>query len=137
MIQETKVWKDLQDTAEVNAWFETFAESHNIDRAICRKMCMVFDDLLSNIIKYAYQGENHGEVEVGLALQDGQLQVTLSDDGLPFDPLGRIEPDTGLSVKDREIGGLGIHLCRKMVDEISYQRQGDRNVLSMRILLPG
>lgn len=65
------------------------------------------------------------EVKVG----EGRLTVTLTDDGAPFDPLAQAAPDTDLPVEARAIGGLGIHLVRKMMDEVTYQRRGDRNVV--------
>ncbi len=57
--------------------------------------------------------------------------MTISDDGVPFNPLTAATPDTGLSVADREIGGIGIHLVRNLVDEVSYQRRIDKNVLTL------
>jgi anti-anti-sigma factor len=61
---------------------------------------------------------------------DGELvRVTISDNGPPFDPLAFADPDTALSVEEREIGGLGIHLVRQMMDEVSYQRRDGENVV--------
>ena len=60
-----------------------------------------------------------------------RLTVVISDDGAPFNPLGAATPDTGLSVAEREIGGMGIHLVRNLVDDVSYQRRIGKNVLTM------
>jgi hypothetical protein len=60
-----------------------------------------------------------------------RVGVTLTDDGRPFDPLGVAEPDTALPVEERRIGGLGIYLVRRMMDEVGYQRRADRNVVSL------
>jgi len=56
------------------------------------------------------------------------LILTISDNGPPFDPFARAAPDTTLSIEERQIGGLGIHLVRQMMDEVSYERREGRNV---------
>jgi len=57
--------------------------------------------------------------------------LTVSDDGVPFDPLAVAPPDTSLPLEQRPLGGLGIHLVRHLVDEVTYERRGDRNVLTL------
>jgi serine/threonine-protein kinase RsbW len=69
---------------------------------------------------------------VDVALTGPRLTVVLSDDGPPFDPFGQAEPDTTLSVEDRPIGGLGIHLVRKVMDRLEYRRQDGKNILIMK-----
>ena len=61
--------------------------------------------------------------------------MTITDDGIPFNPLNQRSPDTSLSIGEREIGGLGIHLVKSMADECSYTRKIDRNVLSIMKLI--
>jgi len=56
----------------------------------------------------------------------------VEDDGQPFDPLAVPEPDTAKSLEERTIGGLGIHLVRKLMDNLEYKRQGERNLLIMK-----
>jgi anti-sigma regulatory factor (Ser/Thr protein kinase) len=53
------------------------------------------------------------------------------DDGIPFNPLGVETPDTDLPLEEREIGGLGIHLVRRMMDKVSYRRRIDKNVITV------
>ena len=63
--------------------------------------------------------------------------MTVADDGIPFNPLSIAPPDTGLSVEDRRIGGLGIHLVRNIMDEVTYNRRTDRNVVILVKYLSG
>jgi anti-anti-sigma factor len=70
-------------------------------------------------------------------LEGNSLRVTITDDGPPFDPLAYADPDTELSVEEREIGGLGIHLVRQMMDEVSYRYEGDRNIVVLVKRLEG
>ncbi len=61
----------------------------------------------------------------------------LTDNGRPFNPFGTAPPDVALSIEQREIGGLGIHLVRQMMDEVSYHRRTDHNVVILAKLLDG
>ena len=57
--------------------------------------------------------------------------VTIEEDGMPYNPFSRETPDTSLSLEEREIGGLGVHLVRKLMEEFSYHRKIDTNVITL------
>jgi len=120
---------DPGEVAGVNAAFAEFAETHALPAAIRRTMLVALDELLSNTIAYGFAGRGSGEVTVEVELRPDRLTVTLTDDGRPFDPFGMASPDTSRSTQERRIGGLGIHLVKEMMDEVSYQRRADRNVV--------
>ena len=130
-----KTWNGLRTTDEVIAWFETFASAHALDVAIRRKVKLVFDDLLGNVISYAYPDSGVGDITVKLALGNGVLVITLVDDGVPFDPLEKSRPDIDQTVAQRDIGGLGIHLSRELMDEVSYQRRAGQNIVTLETRL--
>ena len=92
-------------------------------------MTLVFDDLLNNVISYAYdEGEEH-VIEIRVELSPDRLAVRITDDGHPFNRFGRTSPDTALALEEREIGVLGIHLVQNLMDEVYYTRRTDRNVV--------
>lgn len=122
---------DLPEIANVNAKFEKFTHTHNLPAVMRQKMSLAFDDLLNNVISYAFRDDEEHEIEIRGELTRNRLTVTISDDGVPFNPLGIQAPDTSLSLEDRKVGGMGIHLVRSMVDDISYRRGVNRNVLSL------
>ena len=66
-----------------------------------------------------------------MSLVEGRLGVTISDDGRPFNPFEGAPPDTELSVDDRPIGGLGVHLVQNVMDEVAYERHGTKNVVTL------
>lgn len=117
--------------ARVGAAFAAFADAHALPAAVRRSLQVALDELLKNTIAYGFakRQAGSGEVTVEVERRADRVSVTLTDDGTPFDPFARVAPDTTLSVERRRIGGLGIHLVRKMMDEVSYERRGDRNVV--------
>ena len=125
------VRNDSCEIARVNQEFQKFAEEHGIPVDVGRRISILFDDLLSNVISYAFPDDASHEIEIGAELATNRLTVTISDDGIPFNPLGAGTPDTSLSLDKRAMGGLGIHLIRHLVDDMSYQRRNERNVLTL------
>ena len=124
------------EIARVSAAFAVFADAQALPSPIRRSVNVALDELLNNTIAYGFAGRG-GEVTVEVELGTDRLTVTLTDDGRPFDPFGTAAPDTRRSVEERQIGGLGIHLVRRMMDEVSYQRRADRNVVVLAKLLAG
>lgn len=127
----------LGNVARVSAAFAEFADAHALPAPIRRSVNVVLDELLNNTISYGFAGREGGEVTIEVELRTDRLSVALTDDGKPFDPFGMAAPDTALSVEERQIGGLGIHLVRRMMDEVSYHRRTDRNVVILAKLLTG
>jgi sigma-B regulation protein RsbU (phosphoserine phosphatase) len=121
----------LSEIETVNNRFAEFAKQHNIEDTVINVFRIVFDEMLNNIVSYAYDDTEEHEIEINIHFSDSRINVSIIDDGKPFNPLGLNPPDTSASLEDRGIGGLGIHLVRKMMDDIHYQRKIDKNVLSM------
>ncbi len=121
----------LADIAVVNATFDAFADEFGVPMPIATKFNLAFDELLSNVIAYAYCDDAEHGIEINIERAQNRLTVTIADDGVPFNPLGAEIPDTTLSLAGRDTGGLGIHLVRNLVDELSYQRRIDRNVVTL------
>lgn len=96
------------------------------------KIEMVLEEVFLNIVNHGYSGGRTGNIKAGCAFSDEKgLIVRIMDHGVPFDPSSRPDPDTGLSVEDRDIGGLGILLVRKMTDHFQYQRSHGQNILDL------
>ena len=92
---------------------------------------LVIDEVVSNCVKYGYRDSCEHHIEIEIAHEADLLLVSIIDDGHPFNPLEHPEPDTSLPIEQREIGGLGIHLLRKMADRIEYERIEGRNRLTL------
>ena len=128
---ELTVPNRLSENARVKEHFNTFSEHYGIPERVRLKMNVVFDELLTNIISYAYHDDKPHDIEIKMELSADRLKVSMVDDGIPFNPLGIEEPNTELGLEEREIGGLGIHLVRNMMDKVSYRRRIDKNVITV------
>ncbi len=114
---------------ELNAAFAAFAEAHALPAAVRRSLSVALDELLANALSHGRMGSDPASVQVTVELDEERVTVVITDDGTPFDPFGREAPDTTLSVEERAIGGLGIHLVEQLMDRVSYRRRDDRNVV--------
>ena len=127
------VKNELSEITTVQERFQEFGKAHGFSKDLERKMDMIVDELLGNVILYAFNEGGEHEIEITAEQVRNRLTVTISDDGVPFNPLLIDPPDTSLATKDRPLGGLGILLVRKMADDILYQRRIDKNVLTLII----
>jgi len=88
------------------------------------------DEIVVNIVSYS--GGTSFEVAVELAENPTVARITFSDDGRPWNPLEHADPDIRVALEDRPVGGLGILMVKSLMDDVSYARRDDRNVLSVR-----
>jgi len=85
------------------------------------------DEAASNIIEHAYEGVNNGVLELSCGMQGSTIMIVLVDHGEPFDPSEIPMPDLKADLSERKIGGLGIFLMRKLMDEVRYDSQPGKN----------
>ena len=108
---------------------------HNEDwpKDLIFRVHLVLEELVLNIIDYGCDdGKDDHELEVVLISEDEDLTIEITDDGIPFDPLEDAKkPDINAPLEDRPIGGLGVHLVRTMMDEVSYRHEGGKNHLTL------
>ncbi len=113
--------------------FEEYVAQWEGAKPLIPTLNMALDDLLNNVVQYAFPNdptEHHIHVEGDV--QDGYVILTITDDGIPFNPLSAAPPDLSLLLHEREIGGLWIHLVRSMFDEVTYHRNVGCNVLTVK-----
>ena len=94
---------------------------------------IAIDELFSNIAHYSYNPEV-GQATVRVEVVENPLAVTITfiDNGIPYDPLAKEDPDLTLSAEERQIGGLGIYMVKKSMDEITYEYKDGQNILSIK-----
>ena len=112
-----------------------------VDRELERADCplrvkiqidIVIDELFSNIVHYAY-GKEGGQVRVQIEMENDPraVRITFQDEGMPFNPLEREDPDVTGSARERKIGGLGIFMVKKSMDDMSYEYKDGKNLLTI------
>jgi len=122
----------LENLDKVRTFVLDEAATLGFTREMLFRIDLVVEELAANVVLYAYP-DKPGDMEIHCNVVDGStLCVELRDDGVAFDPLSRRGPDTRQGCTEREIGGLGIYLARRMVDGIDYRRESHTNILAVR-----
>ena len=109
----------------------TFLESNEAPPEAVFAANLAIEELVTNIVKYGYDDQDPHVIEMKLSLQDNVLAIEIRDDGHEFNPFDRPEPDTSLPAAERDIGGLGIHFVRKMLDSCTYLREDGMNIVTV------
>jgi serine/threonine-protein kinase RsbW len=123
---------DLAEIEKLAEKIEAFGNSRGIPAVLIHNINLSLDELITNTINYGYRDELEHQIKIDLQLDEMEIVVELRDDGLPFNPLERPDPDINKELDDREIGGLGIYLVRQLMDQVEYWRIGDDNVIVMK-----
>lgn len=123
---------DLGELERLNMMFEDFGAQHNLQVQEQYAVYLCLEELVTNIINYAWPEGGDHEFEVQVAVDDEFIKVRVEDNGFPFNPAEFPEPDLTKPSSQRSIGGLGIHLVRQNTNEMFYQRFEEKNVLSLK-----
>ena len=125
----------------LNDFLGSFWELHDLPFADLMRMELCLEEVYINVVTHGIEGvpppPGHDEhpVTLTLSLDDGRVEMTVEDHGVAFDPLAEEEVDTAMPMEERGIGGLGIHLVKTLMQEVRYERTGDRNRLVMTAVL--
>ena len=104
---------------------------------ICNQIAIAAEEIFVNIANYAYRPDV-GDATIRCQVRtSGQPQVTIEflDSGKPYDPLKNADPDTTLSAEERDIGGLGIFMVKRLMDEVKYEYKDGKNILTIEKIL--
>ena len=127
-----KIFKaNNQELPHVQEFLQSMLQKYGCSEKIMMQIHLVIEELFVNIASYGYQN-NNGTCNV-IIDYDGEKTVvlTIEDNGIPFNPLEKVDPDITLPAEKREIGGLGIFITKKIMDQIEYQYENQKNRLKM------
>ena len=113
------------------AALDGFRAEHGLDDSAAWPLHVALDEILSNIVRHSQTGPKAGRIDVMIERRGDAVDMTVTDDGPAFDPLQLPEPDVTARFEERQPGGLGVHLVRKLIDRVEYTRAGGRNRLTM------
>ena len=128
---DLKIKNQITELAVVEEKFEAFCQEHSIPDLARQQVSMVLDEMLNNVVNYAYRDEDEHIIDVEFVLSGTRLVITMRDDGVPFNPFALDPPNIALSLDESEVGGLGIYLVRSTMDEYMYNRHIGRNVVTL------
>lgn len=122
---------DVKELGRLAEFFEQLGASWFLAPNIIMAVNLSLEEAVSNIIFYAWTDSKEHLIDLKIDYCEKTLTIIVSDDGKPFDPTKREEPDINLPIEERPIGGLGIHLIKKLMDGITYDRRENRNQLTL------
>lgn len=127
----------IENVERVTDFVNEQLEAIDCPMKIQMQLDIAIDELFSNIARYAYQpGAGSATVCVDIQQEPRAVVLTFIDEGKPYDPLKQADPDTTLGAEEREIGGLGIFLVKKSMDDMQYEYREGQNVLRIVKHLP-
>lgn len=132
-MKQIKVKADTAELDNVLAFADTILEELGCSVKAQMQIDIAIEEIFVNIAHYAYP-EAEGEAVIYVEPGDGSSSVTITfeDEGIPYDPLKNEDPDITLSADDRPIGGLGIFMVKKSMDEVSYEYKDGKNRLTIK-----
>ncbi len=133
MSDELHIRADVERLDEVLEFLNTHLESWDCMPKTQIQMDVAVEEIFVNVAHYAYEVEGGGDVTIRIDFDEEkrQVAVTFIDSGIPYDPLAKSDPDVNAPLEDRPIGGLGIYMVKKSMDDMRYSREGDTNNLTL------
>lgn len=124
---------DLDEVTQFTAFVEAFGESHQLPDDTVFNLTLALEELVVNVIKHGFDDDRKHEFYVRIRVENEEVLAEIEDDGKPFNPV----TDTGEYhlrevLHHQPIGGLGVHLVKNLMDEVDYERRGNRNVMRVR-----
>jgi anti-sigma regulatory factor (Ser/Thr protein kinase) len=122
----------LSNLKALNEHLVAFGGNIGMTELCISEVNICLDELFTNIVLYGFNDDLEHKIKFSMKVDDNLLIAIMEDDGVPFNPLKKKAVELPENVDDAEIGGLGIHITKELVDNISYERKGDLNRLTIK-----
>ena len=132
MKREITFKNEEQELTRVAEFMETVCDELQLDMPVAMKLQLAIEEMVTNVIYYAYPEGTSADISLTAESDGGELAFVLSDSGKPFDPTAKEDADIDVNPMDREQGGMGILIVKNIMNDVSYQRLGDTNQLTMK-----
>ena len=123
---------DLSELEALYQLLNKFGQAAGLTEACITDVNICLDELFTNIVSYGFEDDLEHIIQVTMNLDNQVLTLSIEDDGIPFNPLEKKDPEVPADLIDVRIGGLGIHIVRKLMDDIRYNRKQGRNKLTLK-----
>ncbi len=129
--EELKILSRTDNLTKVREFVERFAFGCGFGTEEVQKIVLAADEACTNIIKHAYKFSPQGEILLSAECDGKKMLLTITDTGVPFNPENVPEPDIQELAKKKKVGGLGIYLMKKIMDEVSYNISREKNQVKL------
>ncbi len=126
----------LSGLNELQQQLDKLAGPWNLPPAMVMQLNLAMEEAFTNVVNYAYDDDEPHTVEIIFTKKGHELLITIIDDGQPYDPTAKEDPDIQLPAEERKIGGLGIFLIKKVMDKVAYRRENNKNKLFLTKTIP-
>lgn len=130
---ELSLKNKLEDLSFLSNWVSDRAEQLGISPRGIFRLQLVLEEVVTNVIQNAYLDNDEHMIHIKLDYQEGSIRVSVTDDGLAFNPLEHPKVSLPSKLEEAQVGGLGIHLMRCYTDVCNYQRKENVNILTLTI----
>ena len=132
MKRELTFKNEEQELMRVAEFMESVCDELQLDMHVAMKLQVAMEEMVTNVIFYAYPEGTTADISLTAESDGKEVTFILSDTGKPFDPTAKEDADTETNPMDREQGGMGILIVKNIMNEVTYQRLGDMNQLTMK-----
>jgi anti-sigma regulatory factor (Ser/Thr protein kinase) len=135
MSQETMSFKLKNALTELDSLFqhiERFGKWIGLPKKQVFQINLALDELFTNIVSYGYTDSNSHLIDFRLSYENDTVVICIEDNGIPFDPVAAPTSGSAPRLEKCMIGGLGLHIVKKMMDEIAYERKEDKNIITIK-----
>ena len=126
-----EISNELNEISKVMSLVEKFSKLAELDLKIKQIAELALDELLTNIISYGYRDSNSHRITVEIEIDQQALQLIVIDDAIAFNPFEVKAPNLTSSLENRDLGGLGVHLIKNTMDDYSYKRSDNQNIVTL------
>lgn len=126
---------ELEEIIRINKLIDKFGDEDNITPDTIYEINLALEEILTNILSYGFKDSLEHSISIEGRVQNNILKIKIEDDGIAFNPLSVAEPDLKSNIEERQIGGLGIHLVKTLMQNISYRREYGKNILILEKVL--
>lgn len=139
MSKENTSFKLKNALTELDKLFQQidrFGKSVGLPKKQIFQINLALDELFTNIVSYGFPDGNEHWINFKLSFDNDTVLICIEDKGVPFDPVAAPTSSSVPPMEKCKIGGLGLHIVKKMMDDITYERKGDKNIITITKLLP-
>jgi len=122
---------NLSEIERLSKAVAEFGKKNNLSSEVIYDVRLTLEEVVSNIINYGFVDHDEHQISIEMNLQGETLTIKIKDDGKPFNPLEVKNANLEKPFDEREIGGMGIYIVRKLMDKILYKREEGNNVLQL------